>query len=315
MKPPYKIAFMGTPTFAVPALGALLESPDFDVQTVITQPDKPIGRSGKPQPSPVRVLAEKRGVPVLTPERVKKNEELLAQLRAMNLDAIVVVAYGKILPQGLLDIPTMGVVNVHASLLPKHRGASPIVGSILAGDTTTGVTIMKLVLEMDAGPIIATSTPLPIQPTDTTETLTHKLAELGAETLLESLPHYLAGAITPTEQDHTQATFVKLLSKEDGHINWQNQAQLIARQIRAYNPWPTAFTGSTAQPIKILEAEVMDKVTNMPGTVWQTEDGYPAVTADGGSLKLLVVHPAGKKPMSGSDFLKGNRHLVDSTLT
>lgn len=311
----YKVVFMGTPEFALPSLKALIESSDFDVAAVVTQPDKPAGRSGTPQSSPIKKLALEHTIPVLTPEKVKNNPELLDKLRELAPEVIVVVAYGKILPQELLDIPKMGVVNVHASLLPKHRGASPIAVSILAGDHETGVTIMKLVLEMDAGPVIAQSKPLPINDTDTTATLTTKLAEIGAETLLESLPKYLSGEITPQEQDHASATYVKLLTKEDGKINWREPAAIIERQVRAYYPWPTAFTYFENQPLKVLQAEVINQAKGSPGTVWMTEDKYPAVTATAGSLKLVKVHPAGKKAMPGEDFLKGAPHFVDSKLS
>lgn len=314
MKPPYKIAFMGTPALAVPTLKGLIEDPNFDVVAVVTQPDRPVGRSHTPQPSPIKRLADEHQVPVLTPERVKKNEELLAKLRAMALDAIVLMAYGKILPQELLDIPRLGVVNVHPSLLPKHRGVQPIVASILAGDAETGVTIIKLVIEMDAGPIIAFSEPLPLSKSETAATLTPKLADLGAQALLEVLPRYLAGETELVEQDHDQATFVQLIKKEDGHINWQNPAELIERQVRAYNPWPTAFTYFNNQLLKVMEAEVLDITNSTPGTVHLTDDGFPAVTTSEKSVKLLVVHLAGKKPMSGSDFLKGNPNFVDSVL-
>ncbi|OGB74060.1 methionyl-tRNA formyltransferase [candidate division Kazan bacterium RBG_13_50_9] len=313
--PRHKIVFMGTPAFALPSLKGLIESPDFDVVAVITQPDKPLGRSSIHQPSPVKKLALEHNIPALTPEKVKKNTDLLDKLRMLAPEVIVVAAYGKILPQELLDIPPKGVINVHASLLPKHRGASPIAGSILAGELETGVTIMKLVLEMDAGPIIATSKHISITSHDTAGELTAELAEVGAKTLLESLPKYLAGEIMPQEQDSTKATYVKLISKDDGKIDWNEPAETIARKVRAYNPWPSAFTYFNNQPLKILKAEVSSDIAKPSGMVGQTPDNYPVVGTSTGGLKLLMVQLSGKKPTTGKDFLRGYPSLVDSILS
>ena len=210
---------MGTPEFAVPSLQILLDNTRIEVVGVVTQPDKPAGRSGQLQPSSVKQLALSRQIHVWTPEKVKHNSELIEQIKIAQPDAIVVVAYGKILPQEILDIPKYGIVNVHGSLLPKYRGASPITASILNGDTATGITLMKMVLAMDAGPIIAKSEPVTIASNDTTATLAQKLSTIGAQLLNTDLLLYLDSQITPTPQDDNQVTFVSIIKKEDGILS------------------------------------------------------------------------------------------------
>ena len=179
----YRVVFMGTPEFAVPSLQALMNNPAINIEAVVTQPDKPVGRQGAPQPSPIKQLAIQQHLTVLTPEKIKHNAEFITQLKSINPEVIIVVAYGKILPQEILDIPKQGIVNVHASLLPHYRGTSPIMASILHGDKQTGVTLMKMELAMDTGPIIATSEPILINPSDTTATLTARLSQVGADLL------------------------------------------------------------------------------------------------------------------------------------
>lgn len=309
----YRIAVMGTPEFAIPSFEALRSDSRFTIAAVITQPDKPVGRSKQLQPSPVKKWATAAGLPVLAPDKVKDNTELFEQLKTLDLDVIVVAAYGKILPQEILDIPKHGVINVHGSILPKYRGASPIAAAILNGDSQTGVTIMKMELAMDTGPVIGTSSPVNIAPSDTTATLSDKLSQIGAQTLLKHLPDYLDGKITPTPQDNTQATSVKLISKEDGLVNWQEDAKMIERKIRAYQPWPSAFTKLDGKILKVLRAEVLPE-TSTPGKVWQTPDGYPAVFAGNGSLKLLEVQLEGKKSTTGVDFLRGYPKLLSGLI-
>ncbi|MFH1088277.1 MAG: methionyl-tRNA formyltransferase [Patescibacteria group bacterium] len=219
----YKLIFMGTPEFAVLSLQTLINNPSFDIKAVVTQPDKPIGRQGTPQPSPIKQLATQNNLDVITPEKIRHNTEFIAQLKSINPDVIVVVAYGKILPQEILDIPKHGIVNVHASLLPQYRGASPITASILNDDEHTGVTLMKMELAMDTGPIIVKSNPIKIEDTDTTASLTQKLMQVGANLLDQYLTQYLDGKIKPTPQDNTKATNVKIIHKEDGKIDWKIQ--------------------------------------------------------------------------------------------
>lgn len=306
---------MGTPDFALPSLRALIENPDFEIQAVITQPDKPVGRNKTFQASPIKKLALANNIEVFTPDKIKSNAKIKEKIIKANPDVIVVVAYGKILPQEILDIPKMGIVNIHGSILPKHRGASPIVGSILAGDKETGVTLMKLDSKMDAGPIIAVSNPIAIIKNDTTATLSDKLAKIGANLLISNLTKYIEGQIKPQPQDNTQATYVKLIKKSDGQINWHESAEIIARKIRAYIPWPSAFTKYQDKLLKIISAVIIDKTTNETlGTIWLTDDKYPAVNTSLGSLKLMEVQLAGKKPMSGKNFLLGQSDFIDSKL-
>lgn len=305
---------MGTPEFAVPSLQTLVDHPQIEVIAVITQPDKPIGRSHTPQPSPVKQLALAHNLPVWTPAKVKHNLDLLEQIKSAQPDVIVVSAYGKILPQDILDIPVSGIVNVHGSLLPKYRGASPIAGSILNGDAFTGITLMKMVFEMDAGPIIAVSQSMPIEPTDTTATLTQKLAHIGADLLSQNLVPYLTDQLTLIPQDETKATFVPIIQKEDGQINWAEDATVIERKTRAYSPWPSTYTFFTGKRLKIIQGEVLPETQEEPGKVWMTTDKYPAVTTGKGSLKILQLQPEGKSVMQGSDYLRGYPQFIGSVL-
>ncbi|MFA5010296.1 MAG: methionyl-tRNA formyltransferase [Patescibacteria group bacterium] len=305
----YRVVFMGTPEAAVPSLKTLLNDVQFEVVAVVTQTDKPVGRKQIVTPSPIKVLAEENGIPVLQPVKLKNNPVLWEQLRGLSPDVMVVVVYGKILPQEVLDIPAHGIVNVHPSFLPKYRGTSPVVNAILNGDKETGVTIMKLELEMDSGPIIAKSQPMIISPTDTTATLAAKLAEVGAKVLIESLPKYLNGEITPTPQNEAGATYVKIIQKEDGLIDWHDDEEIIARQVRAYTPWPSAYTNLNGQPIKILSAEFNPTVENPKGTIAKI-DGRLYI----GKLKINQLQLAGKKPMDGKSFLAGYPQMVGTRL-
>ena len=305
----YKVIFMGTPDFAVPSLRALLDDPRFEVAAVVTQPDKPVGRKQIITPSPIKIVAQGHQLKILQPLKVKTGVEFWNELRELKPDVIVVAAYGRILPQEILDIPTHGIVNVHASFLPKYRGASPISASILNVDSETGVTIMKMELEMDTGEIIAQSEPVHILSDDTTATLTEKLAEVGAKTLIESLPKYLAGEITPTPQNEAEATYVKMLKKEDGLIDWKEDEETIARKVRAYFPWPSAYTRWREQPVKILSAEVNLTIENPKGQI-EKIDGQLYI----GKLKINQLQLAGKKPMDGKSFLAGYPKAIGQSL-
>ena len=300
---------MGTPEFAVPSLRALLEDGQFEIAAVVTQPDRPAGRKQKIQASPIKKVALENNLPLLQPAKVRNNPALWDELRALSSDVIVVVAYGKILPQEVLDIPPKGIINVHASFLPKYRGASPIAASILNGDEETGVTIMKMDLEMDTGGVLAKSPPIVISPTDTTATLTEKLAEIGARILIESLPKYLNGEIIPTPQDNSRATYVKPIIKEDGLIDWRNDEEYIARQVRAYYPWPSAYTNYHSQLMKILSAESIPSIKNPRGIIAKI-DGQLYI----GKLKISQLQLAGRKPMDGKAFLAGYPQAVGYNL-
>jgi len=300
---------MGTPDFAAPSLQALIDNVHFSVAAVVTQPDRPAGRNGQLKSSPVKLLALEHGLPILQPEEVKDSPELVKAIQSITPDAIVVVAYGKILPEEILDIPEYGIVNIHASLLPKYRGASPVVVAILNGDEFTGVTLMKIDLKMDTGPIIASSEPLPIEKTDTAESLGQKLARIGADLLIDALPRYLEGEITPTPQDDSQATYVKLIQKEDGQIDWNESEELIVRKVRAFHPWPSAYTFWNDRMLKILEAEVVPEVDTPKGTIAKIDNRLFI-----GKLHINRLQLAGKPAVSGQEFLQGYPSVVGSKL-
>jgi methionyl-tRNA formyltransferase len=311
--------FMGTPQFAIPTLQVLIdESSGGAVQVVgvVTQPDRPRGRGRKLQPSPVKTLAQEHGLPVLQPASLR-DPKALADLGALQPDVIVVAAFGQILPTTVLDLPPAGCINVHASLLPRWRGAAPVAAAILAGDETTGVTIMKMEAGLDTGPIL-NQRPLAITPDDTRESLTARLAQLGADLLRDTLPAWLAGDIEPQPQDESLVTYAPQIKKERGRINWNEPGDSIARQVRAFYPWPGAFTHWQDTPLKILRAvAAVGRSPDQdapPGTVIAGPDG-PTVVTGRGLLHLYQVQPAGKRPMPADAFARGARGFVGDRLT
>lgn len=295
-----RIVFMGSPDFALPVLAAL--EGNFSVVGVVTQPDRPAGRGRELTPPPVKVLTRELGLPVIQPKNLRQ-PEALEQLQDWDPEVIVVAAFGQILRPNVLDLPPHGCVNVHASLLPRWRGAAPIQAAILHGDETTGVTIMKMDPGVDTGPILAQE-PIPISPTDTAGTLSPKLAQLGADLLVETLPGYLSGDIEPKPQDDSQATYAPMLKKSDGELDFSETAEVLARKVRAYNPWPGTFTFLNQQRLKIHRAHPVDAEAISPGqsTIYQD---LPAIGTRSGLLVLDEVQPAGKKPMPGEVFLHG----------
>lgn len=304
------IVFMGTPHFAVPSLRALLAA--HRVVGVVTQPDKPAGRGQQMTASPVKQTALQAGVPVIQPRRLRE-PEAMAQLRAWQPDLVVVAAFGQILKPEALELPPYGCINVHASLLPRWRGAAPVAAAIRAGDAETGVTLMRMDAGLDTGPILA-QVATPILPTDTTGALTARLAELGADLLLHSLPAYLAGQLTARPQDDAQATYAPQLDKAAGALNFAHNAAVVERHLRACHPWPGAFTLWRGQPLKILRAEVIARrIPAEPGAVLFTPAG-PAVACAEGALLLHEVQPAGKRPMLARDFARGARSFVGTSL-
>jgi len=302
---------MGTPQFAVPALRVLLSH--HDVVAVVTQPDAPAGRGRALSPSPVKALAVEWGAPVLQPESLK-SPEAVDQLRACAPEVIVVAAFGQILRRPVLELPPHGCVNVHASLLPRWRGASPINAAIAAGDAVTGITIMRMDAGLDTGPILSQRSE-PIRPDDTAGALGARLAELGAALLVETLPGYLAGRIQPQPQDDTRATKCGLLKKEDGRIDWQRSAIEIERHVRAMSPWPSAFTTWQGRLLRVLRAAVRpaspEAVSLAPGAVFAAGKSI-CVRCGEDALELIEVQPEGKRPMSGVDFVRGQRGLPGS---
>jgi methionyl-tRNA formyltransferase len=311
-----RIVFMGTPDFAVPALAALLKH--YSVTGVVTQPDRPAGRGRQVFAPPVKQVAETAGLPVIQPRRLRE-PAAMDQLRAWAPDLIVVAAFGQILLPDVLDLPPHGCVNVHASLLPRHRGAAPIAAAILAGDLETGVTLMRMDLGLDTGPILA-QRPLAILPDDTTPSLSARLAQAGAALLVEALPAYLAGRLPPRPQDESQATYAHQLKKEDGHLDFARPASELARRVRALTPWPGAFAlwptrpGGEGLQLKVLRAGVVADCLAPAGQVVQTARG-PAVGTAIGALLLAEVQPPGKRPMPGADFARGARGFIGSRLT
>lgn len=310
MKSIIRTVFMGTPDFSVPSLRALLDHPAFDIVGVVTQPDRRAGRGRKMQFSPVKETALAAGVPVLQPPRLRE-PEAFDQLAALEPELIVVTAYGQILRPNVLALPTFGCINVHASLLPRWRGASPINAAIMAGDAMTGSTIMRMDEGMDTGPILAQAAEA-IRPEDTAGSLHDRLAQQGADLLIASLPCYLEGTLTPRPQDDAGATICRLLRKEQARIDWTQTAEQIERMVRAYDPWPGAFTIWSGQNLKIGKARVvMPAVDGLiePGAVvaWQ---GGAAVGTDAGLLALDRVQLAGKKMLDIREFLAGRPELV-----
>lgn len=301
-----RVVFLGSPAFAVLPLERLVADPRYQVTGVVTQPDRPVGRGKTPVATPVKQAALRLGLPVLTPETLR-DPAAVAALADLRPDVGVVAAYGEILRRDVLAIPPLGYVNIHPSLLPLYRGPAPVAGAILNGDAETGVTIMLIEAKMDAGPILAQRA-VPLPPDARTGPLTHELFALGAEMLIETLDAYAAGAITPQPQDHDRATFTKLLSREDGIIDWSLPAIRIERMTRAYDPWPGATTAWRGAPLKIIAARVIAgwRGDAPPGTLLDTAEG-PAVTTGEGLLVLETVQPAGKRPIPAADWRRGLR--------
>ncbi|HEU5227012.1 MAG TPA: methionyl-tRNA formyltransferase [Ktedonobacteraceae bacterium] len=321
-----RLIYMGTPQFAVPALEALIarSAPGellpqgYEIVTVITRPDKPTGRGREIIFSPVKKVALAHNIPVWQPGSFKKleNSEALAAYRA---DLYIVAAFGQILPQVVLDQPSYGTLNIHASLLPKYRGADPISTAILQGDAETGVSIMLLDAGIDTGPVLL-SRHIPIAADETTGSLTEKLAHLGAQALLEALPLWVAGTITPTPQDAQQASHTRMLRKEDGEIRWDKSALAIARQIRAYIPWPGSYTHWKGKLLKIVEAQVLlqqGDASTVPGTVKiraEADHKTLVVVTGDGLLEVKQLQLEGKKIMAADEFLRGYGQIVGQAL-
>ncbi len=310
MQPSPRVVFMGSPAFAVPTLRALAAR--YPVVGVVTQPDKAAGRGRKLTPPPVKIVAQELGLPLMQPRRLRE-AEAMDQLRAWHPDLIVVAAYGQILKPEVLDLPRYGCVNVHASLLPRWRGASPIQHAILHGDTETGITIMQMDPGMDTGPILSQRA-ISIAPEDTAASLSEKLAALGAELLIETLPGYLDGRIQPQPQDDSQATYAPLLKKSDGELDFNQPADLLARKVRAFHPWPGTFTTWKGQPFKVIQAHAVNAPSPGPG-VHTVHQGLPAIGTAQGLLVLTTVQPAGKKMLDGAAFLRGARDWVQGSIT
>lgn len=302
-----KVVFMGSPDFAIPSLVRLAE--EFSVVGVVTQPDKPAGRGRKLAPPPVKVKALELGIPVIQPRKLK-SEEVFEQLQAWAPDVIVVAAYGKILRQNVLDLPKFGCINVHASLLPRWRGASPIQASILHGDEKSGVSIMKMEAGLDTGPVLGMRE-AEILPEDTGESLTLRLAEIGAALLVEVLPDYLAGEIEPQKQDDALATYAPMIKKQEGKLDFALTAEACDHKVRAFYPWPGAYFDWEGGRLKVHQAHVVPAEGLTIGQRGKISK-MPAVAASNGWLVLDEVQPQGKKAMPGKVFLNGARRWLES---
>lgn len=315
-----RIIFMGTPDFAVPAFKALVSplahARGYQVVAAVTQPDRPSGRGKRLTPSPVKVEAERAGVSVLQPESLKE-PQAVAALAALRPDLIVVAAFGQILRPDVLNLPPHGCLNIHASLLPRWRGAAPVAAALLAGDRETGVSLMRMDEGLDTGPVIARRA-VPITASHTTASLTAELAQVGAELLLETLPAWLAGQIEPEPQLEEQATLAPRLRKEAGAIDWQRPALEIERQVRAFEPWPGAFTRGPRGLLKILTVrtapEVAGRAPKPPGTIFEYQRGVYVSTGDG-AVQLVTVQPAGKKAMPAEAMVRGQPELIGTLLS
>ncbi len=297
---------MGTPMFAVEALKALVERTTHEIVFVVTQPDKPQGRGLRLVSPPVKILANRHNIPVHQPASLKANEQMRMVFASAGLDIVVVVAYGKMIPADWLGLPRFGFVNVHASLLPEFRGASPINRAILAGKTVTGVSIMRIEEEMDAGPVYARVS-TPIGEDEDASSLADRLSVLGAEKLLEVLPLIASGALTAEPQDHARATYAPPLRREEGEIDWTMSARAICTMVRGLVPWPCAYTFLDGKMLKILKAR-WEKAApgEPPGTMLRQKRGVCIACADGFVIPL-ELQTEGKRPLSGEAFACGLR--------
>ncbi|MGH9410561.1 MAG: methionyl-tRNA formyltransferase [Vicinamibacterales bacterium] len=307
-----KMVFFGTPLFAVPSLEALLDS-RHAVVAVVSQPDRPKGRGQQLQPTPTRQIAESRGVPIVQPAKIR-DEAFLDSIRSLRPDLGVVVAFGRILPDALLRIPRFGMINVHASLLPKYRGAAPIQRAVLAGDHETGVTIMRVETELDAGPTFAMTT-VPIPPEATSGDMEAALAVEGARLLLPVIADLAAGRAIETPQDHSQATFAPKVTKEEGTIDWTATAGTIHNRVRALQPWPLASTTIRGLRCVIRRAAQAVDVSMAPGMVVRARgDELVVACGNGTALRILEIQPDGRRSMTARDFLAGRGALEGERL-
>ena len=319
---PLRIVFMGTPELAATSLEALLAAPGFDVVGVVTQPDRPKGRDLKLTPSPVKLIAQHAGKPVLQPAKAR-DEAFIAHLGTLQPALIAVAAFGQILPTAILNMPRHGCLNVHTSLLPKYRGAAPIQAALLNGDPETGVTIMKMDVGLDTGDIL-TQRAISISAQDNAQTLHDRLAQLGAELLVETIQGYVAGRIQPRPQPTEGVSHVPKITKEQGRIHWQRTATEISNQIRAFTPWPGAFTflglvptgvdpAKPATMLKVLEAQVVEEV-GTPGEILRADKQGIVIGCARGALRIVVLQREGGRRMTAAEFLAGHPLQIGSQL-
>ena len=296
-----RVVFFGSAAIGFPSLEALLASAQDEVVAVVAQPDRPAGRKQQLTPCPIKAFAQERGIPVISPEKVKDS---LLELAALKADLFVVVAYGQYIPPSVLSLPEHGAINLHPSLLPKYRGSSPIQWAVANGDTQTGVTILYVSEKMDAGDIIL-QREIPIGSDDTSATLEPVLAVAGAELLMKAVEQTRNGTVQRHPQDDTAATEVRKLTKEDGHLDWALSAATLRNRIRGFTPWPGCFCETPdGQRLKVLYAAVEDRA-GVPGEILEAAGRGFLVAAGEGALRLLEVQPAGKCAMDGASYLRG----------
>ncbi len=300
----FNLVFCGTPAFAVPTLAKLVEA-GHSVKLAVTQPDKPRGRGLELTASPVKRKALDLGLPVTQPEKIKNNQDFRDQLGSLHPDAIIVVGYGRIIPQWMIDLPAFGNLNLHASLLPKYRGAAPIQWAIANGEKVTGVTTMRIDAGLDTGDILLQKEAA-IGPNDTAVTLAPTLAAVGADLMIATLAGLRTGAVQPISQDNSQSSLAPILTKEDGRIDFHRTAQEISNRLRGFQPWPGAFTGFRGRTLQIWDARVVE--ATVPEAEIVVHDGFMAVGCGSQTaLALLEVQLEGKKRMQGRDFIHGHR--------
>lgn len=300
-----RIIFAGTPDFAAEHLQALIDSPH-DVVAVFTQPDRPAGRGNKLTASPVKNLALAHNIPLYQPETLKK-ADIQQTIASIAADIMIVVAYGLILPQVILDMPKWGCLNVHGSLLPRWRGAAPIQRACWAGDHETGITIMQMDAGLDTGDMLYKLS-CPIEPDDTSATLYHKLAKLGPKGLLDTLTLISEGNIKPEKQHESDVTYAEKLSKQEAQLNWNLSAKQLERCIRAFNPWPVSYFEVKGELVKVWQANVISEMHNQPvGTILKVNKQGICIATQEGALNMTVLQPAGKKPMSAQDLLNSRK--------
>jgi methionyl-tRNA formyltransferase len=300
----FKTIFMGTPTFAIPTLKALIESPH-TVQSVVTQPDRPAGRGRKIRPSPVKSLSLEHRIPLLQPPRI--DDSFVDNVKRLRPDVIVVVAFGQKLPGSLLAVPPLGCINLHASLLPRYRGSAPINWALIGGEEKTGVTTMIMDEGIDTGDILLQEETL-IRSDDNTLTLHDRLSQIGATALMKTLERLRQGTMRPIPQDDSLATYAPRLKKEDGRIDWAQEANEIFNRIRGLTPWPGTFTMLETKTIRILTAKVLDEGGEKPpGTIYRISDEGISVATGRKNLLISELHPQDRKPMKASEFIRGHR--------
>jgi len=308
-----KLVFCGTPQFAVPSLERLVAA-GFAVQLVVTQPDRPQGRGMEMSAPPVKQAAQKLGLPLLQPDKIKANQDFQNQLHRLQPEAIIVVGYGRIIPPWMLQLPPRGNINVHASLLPKYRGAAPVQWAIARGEKVTGVTTMLLNEGLDTGDILLQKE-LPILPEDSAVTLAPRLAEIGAGLLVETLRGLEQGSVRPVPQDHSLATLAPILNKEDGQVDFSRTASEIHDRLRGFQPWPGASTQFRGKNLKIIAAQPLPEKTPLaPGELRWENEKLLAGCGEGTLLELLRVQPEGKKPISAREFVSGYRPVAGERL-